>query len=1203
MTTESDKRSFGVLTPNQTNLMKGLGMLAIMFHNYFHWVSPSTGENEFDFSIDRLLNLGQGLVKMPFESINLFFTYFGHFGVQLFILVSGYGLAMSCRGRSEPFSGFIGRRLNRLYPAFLLAVGLLLVLIFFKSNDLPPHDWFRSIGYKLMFVANLVPGELFSVNGPWWFYGLIVQLYILFPLLNRLYLKYGTKGLLVPVVLGYLLLFFVNPLVVKGDVNLMGSFPGHLAEFSLGIWLAHNPAIVVRWWYYVIAFVVFSLGNVFPEAWLFSFLAVAFLLVGLSRRISGSGSQGSLFVRFLIYIGELSMYLFAVHGFLRAPFVAYANQAHLPLVTIALSVIFFVISLLAANGIRLVADWIGKTGWPDSLHNIIQFANVLKQPQRKRGKRLVWFHYYFIFVVLAILLRLVEVLVGTITGAVGNVGLNLFYYQFFYADFILLIELGAIWYVIHTLLAFLSYRVARVFNIVLIVVYGIISVLLIGYFQHSRFPLDHSLYFYSIKDIIAIAGNSADFAITDILPVSLFTIALFFLIKFPLKGDFRLMTRVIVFSGLIFLAGGVKTGMNPSVFVSESDYLVTVNKTKHFIGESYGFLMGIDHEPAGEEAVRKAAEIYQRGRPSVDFESSKFPFWHSDRSENVLAPYLGKPTERPNIVVIVVESLGFEIAGPAARFGSFTPFLDSLALQGLYWPNCLSTSQRTFGVLPSLLGSLPYGLNGFLSMREQMPLHRSLMTELVANDYFLSFNYGGDSDFQDMKPFLIRNRFDYILPDPIKADTTLSPELYNEWGFFDDVMFSRSVDALRSLNISKPRLDVYLTLSTHEPFSFPDRSLYEAKALAVYQQLPDEQKRVLTCCTPFAAALVYTDQSLRNYFNRIKNLPGFENTIFIITGDHSNGWFPGTTNLDKYHVPLIVYSPLVTKPSRFDDVVSHLDVVPSLLSYLGNSCDLKISQANHWLGDGLRVSGTFNHTGSMTFMLNNRSVREFLSGDYYLESDKLFRLLPHLKVEPVDKPDEQLIAAIKEEFESALLLHRYVCEANALIPSRVADAVSNKVILVDQSFNYDKEGKDVPYAANLSTERSVSGGRSLRIGPTDEFGYLADPQTFANSPRKALLKMTGKVFVKNSGQQLPRVVFHIVDAKKESVVYDSQVMAARDNQPLAVGNWIDYLYIKEFDLTQYALKDTATLKVYLWNKDKSELFFDDTQVRVTLEPL
>ena len=96
--------------------------------------------------------------------------------------------------------------------------------------------------------------------------------------------------------------------------------------------------------------------------------------------------------------------------------------------------------------------------------------------------------------------------------------------------------------------------------------------------------------------------------------------------------------------------------------------------------------------------------------------SHEFPFLHKEQTPNMLDPFFKPWSQAPSIVFIIVESLGRGYTGENAYLGSFTPFLDSLMSRSLYWENCLSTSGRTFSVLPSLMGSSPFGEKGFAAM-------------------------------------------------------------------------------------------------------------------------------------------------------------------------------------------------------------------------------------------------------------------------------------------------------------------------------------------------------------------------------------------------------------------------------------------------------------------------------------------------------
>src|SRR5690242_7079951 len=81
------------LDRTDTAVLKGLAILAIAFHNFSHILTP-TGENEFSFEPIRVHRFFH-IVCDPHDALQALFSYLGHFGVELFIFLSAYGLALN----------------------------------------------------------------------------------------------------------------------------------------------------------------------------------------------------------------------------------------------------------------------------------------------------------------------------------------------------------------------------------------------------------------------------------------------------------------------------------------------------------------------------------------------------------------------------------------------------------------------------------------------------------------------------------------------------------------------------------------------------------------------------------------------------------------------------------------------------------------------------------------------------------------------------------------------------------------------------------------------------------------------------------------------------------------------------------------------------------------------------------------------------
>ena len=151
----------------------------------------------------------------------------------------------------------------------------------------------------------------------------------------------------------------------------------------------------------------------------------------------------------------------------------------------------------------------------------------------------------------------------------------------------------------------------------------------------------------------------------------------------------------------------------------------------------YDFLnkKDVDKE-SGFEVIEKATKAYQQLNSQFKYPYLDYPFYRRADYQDVLGTFLRKTENdvKPNFVFIIVESFGQSLTGVESSTVSFTPFIDSLKNESLYWQNCLASTERTFGVLPAIFASTPQGENGFSHRYSTMPPHNSLL-----KDFFQSF--------------------------------------------------------------------------------------------------------------------------------------------------------------------------------------------------------------------------------------------------------------------------------------------------------------------------------------------------------------------------------------------------------------------------------------------------------------------------------
>lgn len=346
-------------TKRDTAILKGFAILCIVFHNYFHWLEPSSGENEFTFSPLRVTRFFELFGEQPGEFLNILLSFLGHYGVQVFIFVSGFGLALSMARRQESWGVFVLNRLKKLYP--LLITGVVVVFlgtVAMTGRSFTPQEW-KEIGYKMLFIHNLLPESGLSINGPWWFFALIFQLYLLFPLLYRLVQCWEWKGFALVSLVSYAVIFVYREVfTLYHGYILMQTAMGHLPEFCLGILLAFSRERPLRWWWLLLALSVFGLGNVFSWCYPFTFLAVAVITVFAYQGLKSLRFKKRWLSEPLAYFGGISMLLFAVHGSFRSPFLKLAGLWVTPLGHLATGLLFFGFVWLLALGARPLYEWL-----------------------------------------------------------------------------------------------------------------------------------------------------------------------------------------------------------------------------------------------------------------------------------------------------------------------------------------------------------------------------------------------------------------------------------------------------------------------------------------------------------------------------------------------------------------------------------------------------------------------------------------------------------------------------------------------------------------------------------------------------------------------------------------------------------------------------------------------------------------------------
>lgn len=323
------------------------------------------------------------------------------------------------------------------------------------------------------------------------------------------------------------------------------------------------------------------------------------------------------------------------------------------------------------------------------------------------------------------------------------------------------------------------------------------------------------------------------------------------------------------------------------------------------------------------------------------------------------------PERRLNVVLISVESLSAEFSGTYGRANSLTPQLDALSKDSLVFTDLFANGTRTVRGLEALALSVPPTPGESIVKREHNERLFSLASVFNSKGYTSQFLYGGYGAFDNMNQFFGSNGYEVHDREEIPKDKIHHG---NIWGVADEDLYTMAMQQFDRVHASgKPFFAHVMTTSNHRPYTFP----------AGRGPWPQGNRD---------SAVAYTDWAIGDFVRRARAHPWFANTIFVITADHcASSAGKAALPTFRYHIPMWVYSPGHVEPGRFTEMISQVDIAPTVLGMLGMDYDSEFY-------------------GVDVFQRPPDSARAFI-GTYqllgYLRRDKLVQLSPHRKVETV----------------------------------------------------------------------------------------------------------------------------------------------------------------------------------------------------------
>jgi phosphoglycerol transferase MdoB-like AlkP superfamily enzyme len=606
--------------------------------------------------------------------------------------------------------------------------------------------------------------------------------------------------------------------------------------------------------------------------------------------------------------------------------------------------------------------------------------------------------------------------------------------KFYSTKGVLLSEINGIWYdylawgiftstvlLLYLLASFLGKRFAFALLHTLNLIFIIFCISLLYIFIDRSVPFDHEFFTRdAAEQIFTIKTYAAN-------PISFLPYLLIIILYF---GSYKLLSHRLDFSPLakkvgfgflllplLFIQVVVPSA---SSFKQTGQYYLTCNKASFWSADVIKFFNdNKKHRKLTAEEMQGEFAYYQANR-QFKFTDKNYPFMHENHDVDVLSPFFNLGKERPNIVLVVVESLSRTFSGRNAPLTSFTPFIDKLAKKSLCWENHLSNATATFGVFPATLASLPFGSRGFTN--GSMPDQESITSILRQNGYYTYFMVGYPLDYDNLGEFINRQKTDYILSHYSKKYKIMAEGAAGySMGYPDKDIFNRSFEVLDSAK-KTPYMNVYITATTHAPFLFDEQpkylKLFDKKLSKL--SLNKETKLSLHKNRQVMSCVVYADDALRDFFSKYARRPEYKNTIFILTGDHHHGSVPAENDIDEYRVPFMIYSPMLKSPKVFKSINCHNNLTPTILAFLAKNYNLtQIPKQVHWMNGVMDTATNFRNIHQISFMTYSRAMESYLFRDYFLCNNRLFKIKPDMSQEDcTSKGMKEKTLHLRENFKA-----------------------------------------------------------------------------------------------------------------------------------------------------------------------------------------
>lgn len=297
---------------------------------------------------------------------------------------------------------------------------------------------------------------------------------------------------------------------------------------------------------------------------------------------------------------------------------------------------------------------------------------------------------------------------------------------------------------------------------------------------------------------------------------------------------------------------------------------------------------------------------------------------------------------KPNVVLVICESFSMYKSSMVGNPLNTTPFFNEMCNKGIFFNRCFTPAYGTArGVWATLTGTPDIEMTNTSSRNPTAVDQHTIVSDF--NGYEKYYFLGGDASWANIRGLLTNNIQDLHLYE----EGSYKSKTQDVWGISDKQLFLEANQVLAKQD--KPFFAVIQTADNHRPYTIPTEDLTEFQKK---NPSKDSLKNYGFENADEFNAFRYTDFSYQKFIEAAQKEKYFNNTIFVFVGDHgipgdASKMLPAIYNsasLVSTHVPLLFYAPSLLQPMKSSNVVSQVDVLPTIAGLC------KISYTNKTMG-------------------------------------------------------------------------------------------------------------------------------------------------------------------------------------------------------------------------------------------------------------